>query len=298
MNSDKIGRIITIFLISILIFSSFVVSGTINKNSSKTSITTLTFIEKSTGLNNPEKDTGKTELELADINNDGNLDIVSVGDHGSPGVNSQQHGIMVWLGDGIDTWSVNQVGNFGYGGCEAGDLNLDGYLDVVWGIHHNYGSSGFGDTLLGAALGDGTAGNWTPWAEGLGTGGESYGMFSTDLADFDCNGLLDIISQSFGCCNGYHMYENHGDGSWSHEWSMSGGNTFNNIEIADFNSDGYPDFAGTREGTYIYFGDGSFGFTLTQNGLQTSNWRGLDVGDMDNDGFDDLVIGFYSTGVK
>jgi len=39
-------------------------------------------------------------------------------------------------------------------------------------------------------------------------------------------------------------------------------------------------------------------FTLTQNGLPTSNWRGLDIGDMNSDGFDDLVVGFYSTGVK
>jgi len=227
MNFKKMKKGL-ICAIVLLIFLSIISSYAISKSSEirnfNISKIMVSFIEKSTGLNNPEKDGGKTELELADIDNDGNLDIICVGDHGSPYVNSQQHGIMVWLGDGIDTWSVNQVGNFGYGGCEAGDLNLDGNLDVVWGVHHDWGESGFGDTLIGAALGDGTATNWIPWAEGLGTGGEDYGMFSTDLADFDCNGLLDIISQSFGCCNGYHMYENHGDGTWSHEWSVTGGN--------------------------------------------------------------------------
>jgi len=40
---------------------------------------------------------------------------------------------MVWLGSGEGSWSVQQVGNFGYGGIEVGDLNLDGNLDVVWG---------------------------------------------------------------------------------------------------------------------------------------------------------------------
>ena len=288
--------IIIVMVISII--SPFVVSENNIKSNFNKSEKMVTFVEKSTGLNNPEKDGGKTELELADINNDGNLDIICVGDHGSPYVNSQQHGIMVWLGDGIDTWAVNQVGNFGYGGCEAGDLNLDGFLDIVWGVHHDWGEPGFGDTLIGAALGDGTATNWIPWAEGLGTAGEDWGMFATDLADFDCNGLLDIISQSFGCCNGYHMYENHGDGSWSHEWSLTGGNTYSNIEVGDFNSDGYPDFAGSREGTYVYFGDGSFDFTQTQNGLSTTSWRGLDIGDMNSDGLDDLVVGFYSTGVR
>jgi hypothetical protein len=301
MKKFKIRKSMICFIVLMLLFSvisSYAVSENNKIDKHNKTKRMVTFIEKSTGLNNPEKDGGKTELELADINNDGNLDIICVGDHGSPYVNSQQHGIMVWLGDGIDTWSVNQVGNFGYGGCEAGDLNLDGFLDIVWGVHHDWGEPGFGDTLIGAALGDGTASSWTPWAEGLGTGGEDWGMFATDLADFDCNGLLDIISQSFGCCNGYHMYENHGDGSWSHEWSLTGGNTYNNIEVGDFNSDGYPDFVGNREGTNVFFGDGSFDFTQTQSGLPTSSWRGLDIGDMNSDGFDDLVVGFYSNGVK
>jgi len=252
----------------------------------------VTFISKSSGLEIPDKEEGNTELELADINNDGYLDIISVGDHGSPFINSDQHGIMVWFGNVDGTWSVNQVGNFGYGGIEAGDLNLDGYLDVVWGVHHNYGATGFGDTLIGAALGDGTGSNWIPWATGLGTNGEDYGMFAIDLADFDCNGLLDIICQSFGCCNGYHLYENNGDGTWTHKWISPGGNTFDNIEVGDFNSDGYPDFAGNREGYYVFLGDGSFGFTMNQNGLPTSGWNGFDCGDMNNDGCDDLVIGY------
>ena len=258
----------------------------------------VTFVEKSTGLDTPSKESGNTELELADMNNDGNLDVISVGDHGSPNINSPQHGIMVWLGDGLGTWSVNQVGNFGYGGIEAGDLNLDGFLDVVWGIHHDYsGVPGFGDTLLGAALGDGTASNWIPWATGLATNGEDWGMFECGLADFDCNGLLDIISQSFGCCNGYHLYENHGDGTWTQVWSLPGGNNNNHLETSDFNADGYPDFAGNREGTHVFLGDGAFGMTMNQNGLPTGSWNGLDCGDMNNDGSDDIVMGAGSSGV-
>lgn len=261
-------------------------------------INQVSFIPKSTGLETPEKDGGGTELELADINNDGHLDIICVGDHGSPYVNTDQHGIMVWINDGTGVWSVIQEGNFGYGGIEAGDLNLDGYLDVVWGIHHDWGETGFGDTLIGAALGDGTASNWIGWAEGLGTGGEDWGMFSTDLADFDCNGLLDIISMSFGCCNGYHCYESHGDGTWTHRWSLTDGNVQKNLEVGDFNADGYPDFVGTRSGTYVFLGDGSFDFSMNQDGLPGGTYYGVDCGDMNQDGCDDLVIGVGSSGVK
>ncbi|KYK28072.1 hypothetical protein AYK20_01545 [Thermoplasmatales archaeon SG8-52-1] len=302
MKNNKINNwFVLLSLIVILFFSStssFAESEILKQKNVESINSYVSFVEKSTGLNNPEKEGGDTELELADINNDGNLDIICVGDHGSPYVNSGQHGIMVWLGDGDDTWSVIQVGDFGYGGIEAGDLNLDGYLDVVWGVHHDWGVPGFGDTLIGAALGDGTGSNWVPWATGLGTGGEDWGMFETDLADFDCNGLLDIISQSFGCCNGYHQYENNGDGSWTHAWSLPGGNTNNNLETADFNSDGYPDFAGTREGSYVFLGDGTFDFTISQDGLPSSGWNGLDTGDMNNDGCDDLVIGYSSAGVR
>jgi len=298
MNKNRLYTIGTLCLLLCSTIYPIAVCNNIEKDNFLQDKNSVVFIEKSSGLETPSKDGGSTELELADINNDGQLDVICVGDHGSPYINSPQHGIMVWLGDGGDTWSVIQVGNFGYGGIEAGDLNLDGYLDVVWGIHHDYGSGGFGNTLIGAALGDGTASNWTPWATGLGTGGESYGMFATDLADFDCNGLLDIISLSFGCCNGYHQYENHGDGTWTQTWSLTGGNANYNIETCDINADGYPDFIGTREYTYVFLGDGAFGFSMSQNGLPTSSFNGVDCGDFDYDGCDDIVIGYGSNGVR
>lgn len=40
---------------------------------------------------------GQTEIEFADINNDGHLDLLTVGDHGSPLINTSQHGISVFL---------------------------------------------------------------------------------------------------------------------------------------------------------------------------------------------------------
>jgi hypothetical protein len=258
----------------------------------------VTLISKSDGLENPTKEEGKTELEIADMNNDGHVDIISVGDHGSPYINSDEHGIMVWLGDGEGVWTVKQDGNFGYGGCAVGDINKDGFMDVAWGIHHDYGSSCFGDSLIGAALGDGSANNWIPWAAGLGTNGETWGMFATDMADFNCDGYLDIVSQSFGCCNGLHVYENHGNGTWSPVWSLTGGNVKYTLETCDINADGLLDFVATKDGSIVFLNNGSFTFHNHDNGLPVHNINSIDAGDMNNDGYDDIVVSLSSTGVR
>ncbi|MCX7995582.1 MAG: hypothetical protein N3A65_07420, partial [candidate division WOR-3 bacterium] len=76
----------------------------------------LSYIESSQGLENPAMEGGRTEMEMVDINNDGNIDILSIGDHGSPYINTQEHGVMVWFGNGQGVWSIYQNGDFGYGG--------------------------------------------------------------------------------------------------------------------------------------------------------------------------------------
>lgn len=257
----------------------------------------VTLILKANGLDNPPKENGRTEYELSDVNGDGHPDIVSVGDHGNPG--GGQLGIMVWFGDGLGNWSVAKEGNFGYGGCALGDLNNDGTMDIAWGIHHDYGSGGFGDRLIGAALGNGTGNGWIPWDDGLAENGETWGMFATDLADFDNDGLLDIVCQSFGSGNGVRVYRNHGDGTWTQEWEMGGGNVFYTVETGDFNADGNMDFICTRPGTNIFFGDGGFGFTLMQTGFPSNYVSAVDAGDFNNDGADDILAAMGSdSGVR
>ena len=71
---------------------------------------------------------GNTQLQLVDADQDGFLDLVSIGDHGSPNINTNQHGVMVYFGDGTGTnfqLSMNGTG-FGYGGCDCGNTH-------VWG---------------------------------------------------------------------------------------------------------------------------------------------------------------------
>jgi hypothetical protein len=260
-----------------------------------------TYVESSNGLGIPALEGGRTELEFADINGDGHLDILSIGDHGSPYINTQQHGIMVWFGDGTGNWSVYQNGNFGYGGIAVGDVNNDGFFDVGYGMHHNYSSTDFGDQLLEVALGDGTGMNWTPWDDGLATNGETWGMFCTDFADIDCDGDLDIGSNSFGCCAGVHVYRNNGNGTWTQSFGFVGGNSTQDFVFGDVNNDGYPDIAVAQQYGTVYMNDGTGNFSLADGNLPSGGSlgrRGPDLGDVDNDGTDELSIINSAGGVE
>ncbi len=128
-------------------------------------------------------ESGQTEFKLGDIDNDGDIDIISVGDHMSPLIASE-HGIMVYKNNGDGTvWTKTMLGDFGYGGVALGDVNNDGHMDVAYGIHHNYTSNDFGDQVLEVVLGDGTGNKWTPYDDNLGQQGQTWGMFGCDFAD-------------------------------------------------------------------------------------------------------------------
>ncbi len=254
--------------------------------------TNLSYTRLTSGLNVPQFKSGRSDFVMNDINDDGHVDLLSIGDHGSPGIH--QNGIMVWFNDGQGSFTFYQTGNFGYGGIAVGDVNNDGFKDVGYSMHHNYSSTNFGDQLIEVALGDGTGMNWTPYDEGLATNGEFYGMFGTDLGDVNNNGLLDLASIAFGSGPGFHVYLNQGDGSWTPSFGLLGNNSDYLIQFADLNNDGYLDFiAGHALGT-AYFGDGNGDFTNNDNGLPYygfySSRHGISVGDVNNDGSHGLAF--------
>ena len=245
------------------------------------------------GLTPPAWDGGRTEFEMADINQDGHVDLLSIGDHGSPFINTDQHGIMVWLGDGAGNWTIHLNGVFGYGGLAVGDVNNDGYYDVGYGMHHNYSSTDFGNQLIEVALGDGSGLSWIPWDDGLATNGESWGMFGTDFGDVNHNGRLDLLSNSFGAGAGVHVYLNQGNGSWTQSFGFLGGNSTDDAVFGDINNDSHLDFVVAHQYGTAYFGDGAGGFVLNDTGLPAGGSlgrRGISLGDVDNDGGCDLAF--------
>jgi hypothetical protein len=261
----------------------------------------VSYVERSAGLEQPRMEKGNTEFEFGDVNNDGWLDILSVGDHGSPRINSDQQGIMVWFGAPDGRWTLFQTGNFGYGGIAIGDVNNDGLPDVAFGVHHNYSSSDFGDQVLEVVLGNGTGMNWTPWDDGLGLDGQEWGMFGTDFADVDSDGMLDVGSVSFGCCDGLHVYRNNGTGTWTRTFGFLGGNSSLLFTFAEINGDGHPDIVCAHQNGTAWFGDGAGNFIRQDTGLPAmplAGRLGVAVGDVNNDGRDDLSFVNSSGGIS
>jgi hypothetical protein len=241
------------------------------------------------GLETPDWDGGDTELELADVDGDGHVDLISVGDHGNPLINTDQEGILVWLGDGHGGWQHVRHGHLGYGGVAVGDVNGDGHADVAYGIHHDYGDTDLGDQLLEVALGDGTGSFWSPWDDGLATHGENWGLFSTDLGDVDADGDLDVGSMGFGASSGLQVYLNDEDGTWRRSFGFLGGNSYHVFTFGDVDGDGHRDVATAKEEGTVWLGDGDGFFTESDGNLPSSGVYGPSLGDVDADGRDDLA---------
>ena len=258
----------------------------------------LTYIQVTNGLTDVFEG-GSMQFNIGDIDNDGDLDIVSVGDHSSPLIPAE-HGIMVFKNNGNGTaWTKVMNGDFGYGGVALGDVNNDGFMDVAYGMHHNYSGSDFGNQVLEVALGDGTGNNWVPYDDFLGQQGQNWGMEGCDFGDIDNDGLLDLGANSFGCCDGVWLYRNVGDGTWENIGGSLNLNSTGQFRFGDFNRDGKLDFVANNtqyngQPYQIWQNTGNNQFVPMQTGIPFSDdYFYFDIADVNNDGAPDLGLIYY-----
>jgi hypothetical protein len=149
----------------------------------------------------------------------------------------------------------------------------------------------------------GVVGSWTAASNGLPTSGTFFGVA---FGDINNDGNLDVAAASDG--NGLRVFLGDGAGTWaavaSHP-AESGG--FGDVALGDYDSDGNLDiFAGSPgnsasspTGLHVFKGEGTGGFTdvTAASTLPTEGkWRGVAVGDANNDGILDLAAtAGYST---
>jgi hypothetical protein len=139
--------------------------------------------------------------------------------------------------------------------------------------------------------------SWTDSSSGLPTEGAYFGV---TFGDIDNDGNLDIVAASDG--NGISVFLGDGTGVWTAVAShpvTSGG--YGDVAVGDYDSDGNLDiFASspanresTPTGLHVFKGDGLGGFSELDSALTTlptnGKWRGVAVGDVNNNGILDIA---------
>jgi FG-GAP-like repeat/FG-GAP repeat len=215
---------------------------------------------------------------LVDLYGNGHLGLVATARLAKPALH-------IWSGDGKGTFiPVTQTWtNIGYSALATGDINGDGFPDIV-------GASHFGGVQT--LLSDGKGG----FTEKILRREDGYA--AAQLADLNGDGKLDLVLLGY-LKAGIEIYLGDGTGDWKRHKTLPApppGQTMpgRSLVVTDLNHDGHPDLvvAFQRWGVYIYYGDGRGGFTGGPVDLNSESreFKSIAVADVNHDGYPDIAI--------
>jgi len=215
-------------------------------------------------------------LSCADINNDGNLEIISV--DRNYGVNHQ--GLSCWTLDLTRLWSHPGIACSTSCGVLV-DVNHDGYLDVV--------VETASDGLYVINGDDGTI-----QKKGTGLGFSSGEIYTPAVYDIDGDGRYEVIAANSGYAKVFDL------GTWSMEATLrrwDGLPFWRSPVIANVYGDaGMEMVFGTYGGIQLMGGThGSYQVLALQSNIRTASDRML-IQDIDNDGRNEIIALAHGTG--
>ncbi len=241
-----------------------------------------------------DDNSGFSVSSAGDVNGDGFDDLIIGADGADPGGNTGAgesyvvFGQAVGFGSSLDLSSLNGSNGFAINGIDPGD-----YSGISVSSGGDVNGDGFDELVIGA---------WEASPGGNMVAGESYVVFGKVNGFGSSLKLSDLNGSNGFALNGIDANDTSG-------YSVSGagdvnGDGFDDLIIgAETASPGGNDFAGE---SYVVFGKaGGFGASLELSSLNGSNGfviRGIDLndssgqsvssaGDVNGDGFDDLIIG-------
>ncbi|MEC7239803.1 MAG: VCBS repeat-containing protein [Myxococcota bacterium] len=235
-----------------------------------------------------------TGMAWADINRDGFAELVV-----AYGNDIQKGPLAVYDNDGgiLDThlgWSTESY-HF-YGHLDVGDLNGDGWVDVV--VSRFIGDEGFSSPGgVQVFLNQGGALSSEPSWESQ----EAFYTFSNALGDVDRDGDLDLAvavgEPYYNQPDSSLLYLNDGNGDFgSIAWSTTSKQHSLDVTWADLNSDGWLDLAFANQGTghSVYLNEEGVLPTdpswVAEGEASSFEGNSIDWGDINRDGHIDLVV--------
>ncbi|MEO8664043.1 MAG: FG-GAP-like repeat-containing protein [Ignavibacteria bacterium] len=254
---------------------------------------------------------GVSVSSAGDVNGDGFGDVIT----GAYGFNSNSGRAYIFYGGASmnSAADVTMMGEamfnyFGNSVSKAGDVNGDGYSDVIIGAFGNTSFTGKAYVYFGGALMD-TIADVSMAGE---TTNSSFGTSVASAGDINDDGYSDIIVGAYGYGSNMgraYFYDYFMKNEIIPQITMKGevaGNTFGySVSSAgDVNGDGYSDVIvgafsyNLNSGrAYIYFGGISMDniADVTMTGATTNNfgYSVASAGDVNGDGYSDVIIGAY-----
>ncbi len=262
---------------------------------------------------------GSSVSSAGDVNGDGYSDVIigapsyASGQQGE-GVAFVYHGSASGLSPRAD-WSAEPDypdAHFGWSVSNAGDVNGDGYSDVIIGA---YGYDNMQENEGRAYVYHGSASGVTPtadWIEESDQDEASYGYSVSTAGDVNGDGFSDIIVGANGYDNGEdnegRAYVYHGSASgvetipsWIGEPNQENAAFGHSVSTAgDVNGDGYSDViigAVLLDSAYVYHGSTSGLDTISAwvaGSDQVNTFFGgcvSSAGDVNGDGYSDVIVG-------
>jgi hypothetical protein len=249
------------------------------------------------------------DVALGDFNSDGFQDVLVGGQSGN---NANTRQLRIYLNNAGTFPSINDASHILYpagagqgfrdGGVAFGDLDNDGHLDVVASGYNRANARQLEVFFYNAALGTFT----TVFVVPTGTGFR-YGRVA--LADFDNDGDLDIVVS--GATNDSNasailrVYPNLGNRTFGAAVTVGTGLWNSSVAVGDYNNDGLTDIlaegtdtAGTRRLRVFRntSANGVISFAAPINLATGLMSGGVAWGDLNNDGYLDVVANGSSTG--
>jgi polysaccharide export outer membrane protein len=223
-------------------------------------------------------------VKLADLDNDGHLDVVAGGAGPSP--------LSVGYGDGegrlAGTRYLPVSGDVQ--SIAVADVDGDGLQDIVFSIQQE---------AAGIVVWLGLPGR--TWKAGNGPVAMNRYQ-GVETADINSDGRMDIVAANATAVDsgGIQVWLGDGRGDWPSQTGPTTTGIYMDVAVADVNGDDLPDIAGAGWGVdgelRIWFGDGSGGWSAAP-AMARGSFYGVRFQDVDGDGHLDLLAAAYRSGV-